>query len=180
MSITSLVFVIFVAIAGVVYYLVPKKMQWIVLLVASLFFYAISSTVLTLFMIASTLLIYLGALKIQDLNDEFKAKKSELEKAERKKLKAVIKKKQKAVLTTIVVLNIAILAVLKYGNFFGGIFNSVIGLFTHEDVIPTFNFLLPLGISYYTLMAISYIVDVYRGTIKAEKNPCRLLLFCLC
>ena len=76
MSITSLVFVIFVAIAGVVYYLVPKKMQWIVLLVASLFFYAISSTILTLFMIASTLLIYLGALKIQGLNDEFKAKKS--------------------------------------------------------------------------------------------------------
>ncbi len=78
MSITSLVFVIFVAIAGVVYYLVPKKMQWIVLLVASLFFYAISSTVLTLLMIASTLLIYLGTLKIQGLNDEFKTKKSEL------------------------------------------------------------------------------------------------------
>ena len=81
MSITSLVFVIFVAIAGVVYYLVPKKMQWIVLLVASLFFYAISSTILTLFMIASTLLIYLGALKIQGLNDEFKAKKADLEKS---------------------------------------------------------------------------------------------------
>lgn len=177
MSITSLVFVIFVAIAGVVYYLVPKKMQWIVLLVASLFFYAISSTILTLFMIASTLLIYLGALKIQGLNDEFKAKKADLEKSERKQLKASIKKKQKAVLTAIVVLNIAILAVLKYGNFFGGMANSVIGLFTHKDVIPTFNFILPLGISYYTLMAISYIVDVYRGTVKAEKNPCRVLLF---
>lgn len=87
MSITSLVFVIFVAIAGVVYYLVPKKMQWIVLLVASLFFYAISSTILTLFIIASTLLIYLGALKIQGLNDEFKTKKQTLKSQNENSLK---------------------------------------------------------------------------------------------
>lgn len=177
MSITSLIFFIFVAACLVIYYLVPKKAQWIVLLVASLIFYALSSTVLTLFMLASTLLIYFGALKIQSFGDEFKAKKKDLEKAERKLLKAKTKKKQKNILTLIVVLNLAILAVLKYSNFLGGIGNSIISIFTHEDVIPTFNFILPLGISYYTLMAISYIVDVYRGTIKAEKNPCRLLLF---
>lgn len=177
MSITSLIFIIFVALIGIVYYLVPKKAQWAVLLIASLIFYALSSTVLTVFMLISTLLIYLGAIKIQSLGDEFKAKKAELEKAERKALKVQIKKKQKAVLSAIVVINIAILAVLKYGNFLGGIFNSVIDIFTKEDVIPLFNFILPLGISYYTLMAVSYIVDVYRGTIKAERNPFRLLLF---
>ena len=84
MSITSLIFIIFVALIGIVYYLVPKKAQWAVLLIASLIFYALSSTVLTVFMLISTLLIYLGAIKIQSLGDEFKAKKAELEKAERK------------------------------------------------------------------------------------------------
>lgn len=177
MSITSLIFVIFVAVSALVYYIVPKKAQWVVLLIASLVFYALSSTVLTLFMIASTLLIYLGAIKIQQLSDAFKSKKSELEKAERKALKAETKKKQKVVLTVIVILNLAILAVLKYSNFFGGIVNSLTGFFTDRDIVPMFSFILPLGISYYTLMAISYIVDVYRGSIKAEKNPLRLLLF---
>lgn len=177
MSITSLAFVIFVLAFVVIYYLVPKKAQWVVLLIASLTFYALSSTVLTVFMLASTLLIHLGATKIQKLSDDFKAKKSELEKAERKELKAKTKKKQKSVLTAIVILNIFILAILKYINFLGGIGNSIISIFTHEDVIPVFSFILPLGISYYTLMAISYIVDVYRGSIKAEKNIFRLLLY---
>lgn len=177
MSITSLIFFIFVAVCAIIYYLVPKKAQWIVLLIASLGFYALSSTVLTLFMLASVLLIYLGAMKIQSFSDEFKAKKAELEKAERKLLKAKIRKKKKRILTLIVILNLAVLIVLKYSNFLGGIANSIIGAFTQTEPIPSFNFILPMGISYYTLMAISYIVDVYRGTIRAEKNPCRLLLF---
>lgn len=177
MSITSLVFIIFVALCAVIYYLVPKRAQWVVLLVASLIFYALSSTVLTAFMLASTVTIYLGALGIQKLSDEFKAKKKELEKAERKALKAAVKKKQKTVLTIIVILNIAILAVLKYGNFLGSIVNGVAGIFTDNEIIPQLDFILPLGISYYTLMAVSYIVDVYRGSVAAEKNPFRLLLF---
>ena len=84
MSITSLIFIIFVALIGIVYYLVPKKAQWAVLLIASLIFYALSSTVLTVFMLISTLLIYLGAIKIQSLGDEFKAKRQSLKRQREK------------------------------------------------------------------------------------------------
>ncbi|MCM1115235.1 MAG: MBOAT family protein, partial [Clostridium sp.] len=174
---TSFVFVIFLAVSGIIYYLIPKKAQWVVLLIASLVFYIMSSQLLTLIMLASTLTIYLGARLIQKSSDSFKAKKSELDKAERKLLKAKTKKKQKTILTVIVILNIAILAALKYCNFFGGIVNGIGSLFGDGSIIPVFKIILPLGISYYTLMSVSYIVDVYRGKIKAEVNPCRLLLY---
>lgn len=177
MSPTSLIFFGFVAISLIVYYIVPKKAQWIVLLIASLGFFAYASKWVTLYMIGTTALIYGGALWIQKFNDEFKDKKKGLSKEDRKALKASIKKKQHGILTAIVVICIAVLGVLKYCNFFGDIVNSITGLVANKGVIPTIKLALPLGISYYTLMSVSYIVDVYRGTVKAEKNPCRLLLF---
>ncbi|MCM1115784.1 MAG: MBOAT family protein, partial [Clostridium sp.] len=177
MSLTSFAFIGFLLICGVIYYLVPKRAQWIVLLLASLVFYVLSSSVLIVFLLLSTLLIYFGALKIQSFNDDFKAKKAELDKSERKLLKAKTKKNKKIVLTVIVILNIVILAVLKYCNFFGEILNGAGALFGSSGIVPVFDLILPLGISYYTLMSISYIVDVYRGSAKAEKNPFRLLLF---
>ena len=177
MTYTSFVFLIFLLVTGIFYYIVPKKAQWVVLLIASLVFYFFSSQFLGVFIVLSALLIFLGARQIQKYGDEFKLKKKGLERAEKKELKAKTQKKQKAVLTTVVVLNIAVLAALKYCNFFGDIINGISHLFGGGKLIPLFSVVLTLGISYYTLMAVSYIVDVYRGTIQAEKNPFRLLLF---
>lgn len=177
MNPTSLVFFCFVAVSLIVYYIVPKKVQWIVLLFASLFFFGYASKWTMFYMIGTTTLIYLGALWIQKFNDEFKVKKKNLSKEERKALKSSIKKKQHTILTAVVVICVAVLGVLKYFNFFGDIINDITNLIASRSVIPTIKLALPLGISYYMLMSISYIVDVYRGTIQAEKNPCRLLLF---
>ena len=165
MTYTSFVFLIFLLVTGIFYYIVPKKAQWVVLLIASLVFYFFSSQFLGVFIVLSALLIFLGARQIQKYGDEFKLKKKGLERAEKKELKAKTQKKQKAVLTTVVVLNIAVLAALKYCNFFGDIINGISHLFGGGKLIPLFSVVLPLGISYYTLMAVSYIVDVYRGTI---------------
>lgn len=177
MNLTSLVFFVFLGVSLILYYIIPKKAQWIILLVSSLFFFVYSSGLLTLYMIATTLLIYVGALFIQKIKDDFKAKKKTLSKEDRKKLKSAANKKEKAVLTVIVIACVGMLAVLKYCNFLGNIVNSVSEIIVNNSILPSFNLLLPLGISYYTLMSVSYIVDVYRGTIEAEKNPCRLLLF---
>lgn len=177
MSPTSLVFFAFVAVVLILYYIVPKKAQWIVLLLASLFFMGYASKFAMLYMIATTAVVYGGALWIQKFNDEFKAKKKELSKDERKALKATIKKKQHTILTIMVIITIGVLAVLKYVNFFGEIVNSITELIANRGLIPMVKLAVPLGISYYTLMSVSYIVDVYRGAIQAEKNPCRLLLF---
>ena len=177
MEITSLVFLAFVGIICLIYYLVPKKIQWCVLLAASLIFYVSSSALLTVYMLVATILIYIGARVIQNNKDIFSVKKNELSKEERKVLKARSKKKQKTLLVLFSVSVIAILVILKYCNFLGNIINSIAGIFTANSIIPEFNILLPLGISYYTLMSVSYIVDVYRGIIVAEKNPLRVLLY---
>lgn len=178
MGITSLLFFGFLAVVLIAYYVVPKKAQWIILLVASVVFFAYSSKLLIVYMIATTLLIYLGGLKIQGLNEKFKEKKKELDSREqRKALKADIKKKQHAIITIIVIACIGLLGALKYCNFFGGIINGAVGLFGATPIIPAFSIVIPIGISYYTLMSVSYIVDVYRGSIKAENNYFKLLLF---
>lgn len=173
MSPTSLMFFVFVAIALILYYTVPKKLQWVVLLFASLFFISYASKFAMLYMVAVTLLIYFGAVKIQGLNDKFRENKKTLSKDDRKRLKNDIKKKQHCILTVMVIAAVGILAVLKYFNFFGETVNSL----TTKNIVPFVKLAVPLGISYYTLMSVSYIVDVYRGTVEAEKNPFRLLLF---
>lgn len=177
MEITSLVFLAFVGLSCLIYYVVPKKIQWCVLLVASLLFYISSSALLTIYMLATTGIVYAGARVIQKNKDLFSIKKKELSKEERKIFKAKNKKKQKTLVALFSISVIAILVFLKYCNFLGGIANTIAGIFTSNNLIPEFSILLPLGISYYTLMSVSYIVDVYRGLIVAEKNPFRVLLY---
>ena len=70
-----------------------------------------------------------------------------------------------------IVLNAGILAVFKYLNFMRDSFVHLLGLFGVNPDWPTLNILLPVGISFYTFQAISYTVDVYRGDIKATRNP---------
>ena len=177
MEITSLVFLAFVGVTFLIYYIIPKKYQWVVLLASSVLFFVASSALLTFYMLFTTVVIYLGARWIQKYKDEFAKKKKELPKPERKVMKEQLKKKQKKILILCVVVVIAVLVLTKYCNFLGGIVNGIVSIFTSTDLLPKFNILLPLGISYYTLMSVSYITDVYRGTVKAEVNPLRVLLF---
>ncbi len=177
MDIISALFVVFVVVFAIIYYIVPKKLQWIVLLVASMFFYISTSALLSLLMLVTTAITYVGALIIQRNKDRYIIRRREVPKEERKKLKECFNKKQKTILTVIVLLIISGLAFTKYSNFIGGILNAICGIFNGPSIFPTFNIILPLGISYYTLMTISYVVDVHRGSINAERNPFKLLLF---
>lgn len=172
MSVTSLAFFGFLAATLIIYYIVPKSWQWCVLLGASLFFFAYTSKWLTLYMLAVTAVVYIAAVIIQNLGDGFSKQKSSLSKSERKALKKSIKRKEKAILTVAVVVCVALLAGLKYFNMLGGIVNSVSGLISSKSLVPVLNIALPLGISYYTLMAVSYVVDVSRRAVKAEKILC--------
>jgi len=172
MSYVSFTFLVFMLVCSILYYALPKSWRPYVLLTASYVFYFLSSKSLIVFMLATTLLIYIGGILIGKLNDEFKLKKSSLEKPEIKILKEKTAKKKRMVVTITVLLNFGILAFLKYFNFFGESINSIFG-----TSVSTLNLALPLGISYYTLQATSYVIDVYRGKIKADKNLGRLALF---
>jgi len=77
----------------------------------------------------------------------------------------------------VLLLNLSALVFFKYTNFLGEVLNP---LFTRLHVgftLPTLSLLLPLGISFYTFQSIGYMIDVYRGKIKPEKNPIDYALF---
>ena len=173
MLINSIEFIIFLFVLVIAYKLMPQKFKWIVLLIASYVFFALNSKKYTIFIMLSTLSIYITALKIDKIGTVISEKIKKIEsKEEKKKIKNQAKKKKKIVLTIGIIINITMLVVLKYSGFIIGEVNNLFKI-----NIPIFKFLLPLGISYYTLQAISYIVDVYRGKIKAEKNFGKIALF---
>lgn len=177
MSYSSLGFLVFTTIIGIFYFIVPKKYRWAVLLTASLVFYAINSKFLTVFILLSTVVLFVFGKLIDKQNALYKDQKSKLEKEERKSLKSKTNKKKRAFVTLAILIDAAFLLVIKYSGFFLGTADSILSLFGVDLAVKFSGFILPLGISYYTLTGISYITDVYRGTVSAEKNPLKLLLF---
>lgn len=147
MSLLTLKFFIFLSIMFILYYLVPKKYQWGLLLVGSLFFYLNASPYYLIFLIISAFSTYWMGLLIE-------------------------KEKKKLYLVLGILVNIGILGVVKYTGFVFEIIESITNV-----SFPEVNFLLPLGISFYTFMVVSYVADVYRGDVKAEHNFLKYLLF---
>lgn len=148
MSYASIEFLLFVLVLVFIYYIFPKKYRYIVLLIGSLIFYYLFSGKYIIFIILSSIITYFSGRLIEKYNN-----------------------KKKLILIVSILLNLSFLLVLKYNNFFGDIFRLV-GI-----NIPYKKFILPIGISYYTLETISYITDIYRKKISAEKNYLKVLLF---
>lgn len=177
MSLTSILYLLFILVTGTIYFIVPKKSRWTVLLGASIIAYVYASKVLALVLLFSVVTIYFGALLIGRNKESLKTQKALLDKEQKKALKAKIKAKNHLILTVVVLLNLGILAFIKYFNFFGETMNGIFDLAGGSLHIPLLKLVMPLGISFYTLQAISYIVDVYRGKVKADKHFGRVMLF---
>lgn len=176
MTFTSLYFFAFVLAALILYYVLPKKIRWVVLLVASVTFYCICSFKYIAFIIFTALSTFLGALWIQNVSQKTKIKVKEnketwtLDQKKAYKQKQVVNKR--LILALILVLNFGILFVLKYTNFLLGSITTVFGLPSIE-----LGLVLPLGISFYTFQTMGYAIDVYREKTKAEKNFAKFGLF---
>ncbi len=80
---------------------------------------------------------------------------------------------RKWILACGVLSNLGLLAFFKYFNFFAGYINRFLG----QDAVPLSEFTLPLGISFYTFQAMSYVIDVYRKEVTAQRNFFSLLLY---
>ncbi len=165
-------FIIFFGVTYILYNIVPKKAKWCILLAGSVLFYFIASNGYFEFVIISALIVWLAGLIIDKINLKFKEKRRLVPKEEGRKLKNKYKHYKLTVLAAAVIINIGFILVLKYANFFG----STISFIFNTD-IPAIKFVQPLGISFYTLQAISYITDVYRGKYPACKNPLRITLY---
>jgi len=180
MTFTSLLFALFVGITIIIYYLPPlKHHQWIVLLIASYYFYAYNSYKYMVFILFTTVTIYLAGRALdktaRDASAKVKEMKGVWDKDEKKAFKRKTEGKKKMLLAAALLLNFGILFALKYLNFLaGGIMHLISGTSSDVQII---SLLLPLGISFYTFQATGYLIDVYRGTISAEKNLFKFALF---
>ena len=181
MFFTSYEFFGFIAVLFLLYYLVPKKCQWPLLLVASYIFYFVAGPDYLIYILVTTITTYLAALKIEQNADRqsayLKEHKAELSKDEKKLYKDGQKKIRFRWLLSCLLLNIGILAVVKYTNFFIANVNGILTAFGQTGQLSFVTLALPLGISFYTFQAIGYLIDVYRGTIPAQKNPFKFALF---
>lgn len=176
MSFISINYIIFLLCTTFLYYITPKKMKWIILLGSSYLFYYLSSQTLLFFLLTSTISIYVAGLLIDRENIKAKVLGENQEKSEKKIIKNKAKKNKKLIVFILILINFGILLILKYSVFFAKNLNHILALFDIKKVSIE-SFVLPLGISYYTLMAISYVVDVYRGKYKADENFGRLALY---
>lgn len=169
MSYTSFLFMlVFFLLTYVIYLLTNYKYRWIVLTISSFLFYFISSNGHILPMLAATAIIWFVGLLIQKTDDSSKSIPKDTDRQEKKRIKAKIKRKTGAVLSIGVVSCVLFILILKYGNFIRSIFVA------NAEPLPL---LQPLGISFYTLQAISYLVDVKRKRVTACRNPLKLLLY---
>lgn len=152
MVFSSLIFTFFfLPIVLILYYLAKDKYRNYVLLVASLYFYSYGEPIFVFVMIGSISANYLMALLV----DKFKGRSL-----------------AKIFIVVDVVVNIGILFIYKYLDFAISVTNK----FLHTN-IQIIGIALPIGISFFTFQALSYVIDVYRGTVKVQKNPLFVALY---
>lgn len=182
MLFTSYRFILFLIGLFILYYVVPKKTQWILLLCANAYFYFYSESKIYFVFIGVTIVTtYLAAL-LTDKNlvkqqTYIKENKASLDKEAKKAYKESMRKKRALILVTTLVCNFGILAVLKYSNFTISNINGVISAFGGKTELSKLNLVLPLGISFYTFQSMGYLIDVYRGKYPAERNIFKFALF---
>lgn len=181
MAFVSIQFIIFLIVLLVVYYLFPRKYQWLLLLAGSYVFYAYASPFYLIFLLISTVTTYLCGLRMgyveEALSKELAAHKDVLSKEEKRARKAMAQKKKKQVKVACLICNLLILALLKYTNFFLENVNYILKTVGSESQFVQVNWLLPLGISFYTFITIGYCVDIYRGISEPQKDFFKYALF---
>lgn len=133
------------------YFAVPDRAKNYILLASSLFFYFCGEPVYTVLLIFSSLSDFLHSLYIEKHRGSRKAK---------------------AALISSLVINVGLLGFFKYTDFFIGNANALLG-----TSLPLLNLRLPIGISFFTFQTMSYTIDVYRGTARAQKNLATLATF---
>ena len=180
MSFISLKFALFVSICLLVYYLIPKRYRWVVLLVASYVFYCICSLNCVIYLVITTTTTYLAGRKIEEIATGQKSyikAHSEMSRDEKKAYKAECKKEQRIVLWLCIALNVGFLAFLKYGALGVAYYNYYRLMWFGIQDFKYINLIMPLGVSFYTFQSVGYLSDVFNSKIESEKNFFKFALF---
>ena len=150
MSFISFAFMVFLPCAVLCNFIVPIKYRYIWLLIASMIFYSTAGLGAVIILVLSMLSVYATGIGLG-------------------------KNKTKLIFLLCLIFNLGILFVFKYFNFF----MQILGIATDGEYgnIQLNNIIIPLGLSFYILKAVGYLIDVYRGDIEPEKNFLKLALF---
>lgn len=131
----------------ILYFITPKKYRNYILLIFSIIFYMYGEPKYVILMLVEILVAYFGALLI----DKYKSKE---------------------IFLITIIIHIGLLCVFKYTDLFIGTINSIF-----KTNISFLNIALPIGISFYTFQILSYVIDVYRGKVKVQKNILKLATY---
>jgi alginate O-acetyltransferase complex protein AlgI len=155
----SIAFLLFFAAIVALYYAAPHRFRWVLLLIASFYFYSTFNPQYLLLLIYSILVAYGTGLAL----DARRGKAGD-----------------KVLLAIGVLAQLSVLIFYKYFNFFVGSIEAIyqrLGFFNEILALPRLEFLLPVGLSFFTFSCISYLVDVYRGTIMPERHLGNLAVY---
>lgn len=155
MFFTSFDYLLFFVAAVCIFFSLPHRFRWMFLLGASYFYYMWLDPRYALLIGTTTIVVYTTALAMYRRPTRVK----------------------KLLVALSFVSNLAILFVFKYYNFFNNSLRELFSAFGLSYNVPEFSFLMPIGISFYTFQALSYTVDIYRGTREPERNFGMLALF---
>lgn len=148
MLFNSLQFVLFFPLVTALYFLLPYRLRWLMLLVASCYFYMAFVPIYIVILAGTIVVDYFAGILIEGAKG----------------------KNKKYFLIASLVANIGVLAVFKYYNFINENISHLLGWFHQENPIPFLSILLPVGLSFHTFQAMSYTIEVYRGHQKAERH----------
>lgn len=180
MLFTSYCFIGFLIVLFLLYYKIPGKYQWGLLLIASYLFYAVAGAQFLIYIGVTTLSTWYAGLRMEKVKQQYtgyrKLHKAEMTKEEKKSHKQEEKKKQRIWLLLCLFFNFGILAVVKYTNFAISNINYFLNL-AGRGPLNFLSLALPMGISFYTFQSMGYLIDVYRGTCEPERNLGKFALF---
>ena len=137
----------FLPIVLILYFITPKKYRNYILLIFSIIFYMYGEPKYVILMLVEILVAYFGTILI----DKYKSKE---------------------IFLITIIIHIGLLCVFKYTDLFIGTINSIF-----KTNISFLNIALPIGISFYTFQILSYVIDVYRGKVKVQKNILKLATY---
>lgn len=156
MSLASINFIIFAFIVLLIYYIFPQKIRWVWLLAASAVFYLIASGWEMLLILSLYIVINWIASIVLTKTEGIG---------------------RRLTYWCALLLDIGGLYLFKYQSFLTGTINGIGSLFGHSDIMPVFSLLSPLGLSFFALILIGYLTDVYWRGIQPQKNLAKVALF---
>jgi len=156
MLFNSFRFLLFFAIVMAIYFMIPHRFRWVLLLIASYVFYMSLRPIYVILVILLTLIGYVAGLRMGQTEDRSKRKKF---------------------LLVAALSSLGFLFVFKYFDFFNSSLSALFHRFHLSYKIPGLHFILPVGISFYTFKSLSYVIDVYRGNQPPEKHLGKFALY---